>query len=105
MRIRDWRNSRALWSTERAKSFSEGQAQRLAIARAILRDAPVLLLDEATSALDMETEKRVLQQIIKNDPGKICILTTHRPSVLSMCDRIYDIREGKIFRQRSVREK
>ena len=48
---------------------------------------------------------RQLQQIIKNDPGKICILTTHRPSVLSMCDRIYDIREGKIFRQRSVREK
>lgn len=90
---------------EHGSGISEGQAQRLAIARAILRDAPVLLLDEATSALDMETEKRVLQQIIKNDPGKICILTTHRPSVLSMCDRIYDIREGKIFRQRSVREK
>lgn len=82
---------------ERGAGLSEGQAQRIAIARAILRDAPVLLLDEATSALDMETEKRVLQQIVKNDPRKICILTTHRPSVLSMCDRVYDIRDGKLY--------
>ena len=83
---------------EHGSGLSEGQAQRIAIARAVLRDAPILLLDEATSALDMETEKQVLRNIIKTDSRKICILTTHRPSVLSMCDRIYDIRDGQIFR-------
>lgn len=81
---------------EHGAGLSEGQAQRLAIARAVLRDAPVLLLDEATSALDIETEKKVLEQIIKSDSRKLCIVTTHRPSVLSMCDRIYEIKDGRL---------
>ena len=81
---------------ERGRGFSEGQAQRLAIARALLLDAPILLLDEATSALDVTTEGRVLKNIITECPGRTCIVTTHRPSVLSMCDRVYCIMDGKV---------
>lgn len=77
---------------ERGGSLSVGQNQRLAIARAVLADAPILLLDEVTSALDMETEQKVLQNIALL-PDKTCILSTHRPSVLSLCDRIYRIRD------------
>ena len=77
---------------ERGKGFSEGQAQRIAIARAVLRDAPILLFDEATSSLDEETEKKVLANIIANYPNRTCIITTHRPAVLTICHRIYRIR-------------
>ena len=81
---------------ERGKGLSEGQAQRVAIARAILRDAPVLLFDEATSALDVTTERKVLKNIIKRHPNKTCIVTTHRPSVLNMCERVYRVMETKV---------
>lgn len=81
---------------ERGRGFSEGQAQRIAIARAVLRDSPILLLDEATSALDVTTERRVLKNIIQQKPNKTCIVTTHRPSVLNMCQRVYRVMEGKV---------
>ena len=81
---------------ERGKGLSEGQAQRIAIARAILRDAPVLLLDEATSALDVATERRVLRNIITSKPNKTCIVTTHRPSVLNMCKRVYRVMDTRV---------
>lgn len=76
---------------ERGRGFSEGQAQRLAIARAVLRDAPILLLDEATSALDVSTEREVLQNIIRRRPNKTIIVTTHRPTVLNLCQRVYRV--------------
>lgn len=81
---------------ERGRGLSEGQAQRIAIARAILRDAPVLLLDEATSALDVTTERQVLRNIITQRPNKTCIVTTHRPSVLNMCQRVYRVVDTKV---------
>lgn len=81
---------------ERGRGVSEGQAQRLAIARAVLRNAPVLLLDEATSALDVETERNVLRNIIRQRPNKTCIVSTHRPSVLNMCQRVYRVMETKV---------
>ena len=81
---------------ERGRGFSEGQAQRIAIARAVLRDAPILLLDEATSALDVTTERRVLRNIISQRPNKTCIVTTHRPSVLNMCQRVYRVMETHV---------
>lgn len=81
---------------ENGGGFSEGQIQRLAIARALLYDAPVLLLDEATSALDVATERKILRNVLDRSSDKTCIITTHRPSVLSMCDRIYKISDGKL---------
>ena len=76
---------------EKGKGLSEGQAQRIAIARALLRDAPIILMDEATSALDVETERMVLKNILHKSPDKTFIITTHRPTVLSMCDNIYRV--------------
>lgn len=81
---------------EKGRGLSEGQAQRIAIARAVLCDAPVLLLDEATSALDVATERKVLKNIIQQRPNKTCIVTTHRPSVLNMCQRVYRVMDTKI---------
>jgi ABC-type multidrug transport system fused ATPase/permease subunit len=80
---------------ERGGGFSEGQAQRLSIARALLRHSPILLLDEATSALDVATERRVLKNIMADEYPRTCIVTTHRPSVLNICERVYAIRDKK----------
>lgn len=81
---------------ERGHGLSEGQAQRIAIARAIVRNAPVLLLDEATSALDVATERQVLRSIIQAHPNKTCIVTTHRPSVLNLCQTVYRVENGTV---------
>lgn len=80
---------------ERGGGLSEGQSQRLSIARAVLRKSPLLLLDEATSALDVATERRVLKNIMKDDYPRTCIVTTHRPTVLNLCNRVYAIRDKK----------
>lgn len=79
---------------EGGKGFSEGQAQRIAIARALVRKAPVLLLDEVTSALDYETEQQVLKNLMNR--GVTCLVATHRPSVLSLCSRVYRISDGSV---------
>ena len=71
---------------ERGMGISEGQAQRLAIARALYTDAPVLLLDEATSALDEQIEKKVLKNI-RELTDKTAIIVSHRKAVLEVCDR------------------
>ena len=80
----------------RGKGLSEGQAQRIAIARAVLRDAPILLLDEATSALDVGTERRVLKNVMRCNPRRTCIVTTHRPTVLSLCERVYRVMDKAV---------
>ncbi len=76
---------------ERGLNFSEGQIQRISIARAVIRKAQVLVMDEATSALDTNTETRVLKNLMASDPKRTCIITTHRPSMLQYCDRVYRI--------------
>ena len=81
---------------ERGRGFSAGQAQRISIARAILAGAPILLLDEATSALDVTTERQVLRNIVKRQPNRTVIVTTHRPSVLNLCQRVYRVMETKV---------
>lgn len=79
---------------ERGSNFSEGQIQRISIARALLRDAPILVMDEATSALDAETEEKVLGNMMKTYPNRTCIITTHRPSMLKYCNRVYRLNEN-----------
>lgn len=80
----------------RDKRLSEGQAQRLAVARALLRKAPILLLDEATSALDIDTEAQLLKNLMESGMVKTCILVTHRPAGKDLCDRSYQIRDGAV---------
>jgi ABC-type multidrug transport system fused ATPase/permease subunit len=74
--------------TEHGGGFSEGQAQRICIARTLLRKAPILLLDEATSALDAMTERKVVENIINHYPNHTLIFITHRPEVTQLCDTI-----------------
>ena len=73
---------------EQGGGLSEGQAQRIAIARSLLRRGSVLLLDEATSALDPETERILLGRLAEAREGRTVIFITHRPSVLEYCDRV-----------------
>lgn len=76
---------------ERGTNLSEGQLQRLSIARAILRNAPILIMDEATSALDVDTEARVLKNLMTENPNRICLITTHRPSMLDYSDIVFRV--------------
>jgi ABC-type bacteriocin/lantibiotic exporter with double-glycine peptidase domain len=80
-------------------NFSQGQLQRLSIARALLRDAPILIMDEATSALDIKTEEKVLSNIMAQSSKKLCIVTTHRESMLKYCDKVYKINaQGELIK-------
>lgn len=82
---------------EKGYGISEGQAQRIAIARALVKKAPFLILDEATSSLDEATELSVLQGIRDFKPRPTCLLITHRRSVLNYCDREVQIVDQKII--------
>lgn len=82
---------------EGGHGLSEGQSQRIAIARALLRPAPILLLDEATSALDLNTEWKVIESLKNMSPLKTCIIITHRLSVIDICDSIYEIKDGQLI--------
>ena len=76
---------------ERGAGLSEGQMQRLAIARAIFSGSPILLLDEATSALDMKTEQQLLKNL-RQMTDKTVIIVTHRTAALEICDRVVEFR-------------
>ena len=81
---------------EKGVGISEGQAQRIAIARSFLRERPILILDEATSALDPETEVNVLKAVRALPTKPTCIIITHRPSALNICNRIMKLEKGHI---------
>ena len=81
---------------ENALGLSEGQAQRLSIARAVLGGAPILLLDECTSALDAQTERIVLQRL-RALPDRTCIAVTHRPAAMELCNWRLEVGGGKIL--------
>ena len=80
---------------ESGAGLSEGQAQRLAIARAVLSGAPILLLDESTSALDPETEQTVLNRI-REMTNCTCIAVTHRPAAVELCDWQIEIDSNRV---------
>ena len=85
---------------ENGANFSQGQLQRLAIARSLIRKSLVLLMDEATSALDSQTESRVLENIMVSEPTQVRIITTHRASMLKYCNAVYKImNDGTLERQ------
>lgn len=84
---------------ERGAGFSEGQIQRLAVARAIFSERPVLILDEATSALDMETERQLLANL-RAMTDRTILIVTHRPAALSMCDRVYRFQDHSAWREK-----
>ena len=77
--------------------LSGGQKQRLGIARALYKNSEVLILDEATSALDMNTELNVVEAIKNISREKTILMITHRLSTLKYCDRVIEIRNGKIY--------
>lgn len=84
--------------TERGGGLSEGQLQRLAVARALLSNRPILLLDEATSALDGDTERLLLENISALQ-NKTCLIVTHRPKALEIADAVLHIENGKIIKK------
>ena len=79
---------------EKGVGISEGQAQRIAIARSFLRVRPILILDEATASLDPETEVNVLKAVRALPSKPTCIIITHRPSALNICNRIMKLEKG-----------
>lgn len=81
---------------EKGVGISEGQAQRIAIARALIRKSPVLILDEATSALDEATEEQFLKHLSSLDPKPTCLLITHRSSILKYCNKELVIKDGHL---------
>lgn len=84
--------------TEQGGGLSEGQAQRISIARALLRNRSIMLFDEATSALDPDTERKLLQNILsKRD--KTIIFITHRPAVMEYCDQTIEIKKRHSCRE------
>ena len=84
---------------ESGTTFSEGEKQRLTIARAILRNASILILDEPTSALDVETEAFVMEGIERLTEGRTTFIIAHRLSTVRACDLILVLRDGVIVEQ------
>ena len=85
---------------ERGSRLSGGQIQRISIARAILKDAPILLLDEATSALDSETEAAIMESINHLKGRKTMVIIAHRLNTIENCDILYRVENGTIVRER-----
>ena len=81
--------------TERGGGLSEGQAQRIAVARSILRPGSILILDEVTSALDEDTEHEMLQRLTKSNIGKTLIFVTHRPAIMKYCNQVLKIEKRR----------
>jgi len=89
---------------EQGKNFSGGQRQRLAIARAILRDAPILILDEPTAALDVEAEAEVMRALDTLIFGRTVIVISHRLSTLGNVDEIIVLSDGRVVERGTYRE-
>ena len=82
---------------ERGSKLSTGQRQRLSIARAIIKDAPILILDEPTSALDPETENILVDTLLRARSERLVIVIAHRLSTIRASDRIYFMEEGRLI--------
>jgi len=81
---------------DRGMKLSGGERQRIALARAYLRNAPLLILDEPTSAVDLHTESLICEALERLTEGRTTFLITHRPSLLRLCDAVWDVEEGRV---------
>ncbi|MDP1912259.1 ABC transporter ATP-binding protein [Brevundimonas sp.] len=99
--LQDWkgRNGYEAHVGERGVKLSGGQRQRIAIARVVLKDAPILVLDEATSALDSEVEHAIQSQLLGLMEGKTVIAIAHRLSTIARMDRLIVLEQGRIVEQ------
>ena len=89
--------------SERGGGLSEGQAQRIAVARSLLRPGSIIILDEVTSALDEETEKEMLKRLTSDLAGKTLIFITHRPAIIEYCTQVLRInRQGNDEKEKRV---
>jgi ATP-binding cassette subfamily B protein len=82
---------------ERGMSFSGGERQRIALARAFLRDAPILILDEPTSALDLQTESRLMEALARLMRNRTSFVVSHRLSLLDLCDLHLELPDGRVL--------
>jgi ATP-binding cassette, subfamily B, multidrug efflux pump len=96
--LRDWKGNTgyAAHVGERGVKLSGGQRQRIALARVLLKDAPILVLDEATSALDSEVELAIQEQLLDLMEGKTVIAIAHRLSTIARMDRLIVLERGRI---------
>jgi ATP-binding cassette subfamily C protein CydD len=94
-----WSNGLETRVGELGLGLSAGQAQRVALARVFIQDAPLLLLDEPTASLDRETEAGILSDLDHWTRGRTAVIATHRPAALSLVDRILILKEGEVVAQ------
>ena len=95
--VRRWPEGLQTVIGERGLEISGGQAQRIAIARAFLRDAPILLLDEPTSQVDLSSEQAIREALDRLSRGRTVVTVAHRRALVDAADRVLDVREGEVI--------
>ena len=102
--INSLRNGYKTFVGENGIRLSGGQKQRLAIARALYKRHSFLILDEATSAVDLETEKKILNNIVKGYRNITVIMIAHRLQTLEKCDYIFELKNKKIIKHKNIKD-
>ena len=95
--VQQWPRGLATQLGERGLEISGGQAQRIAIARAFLRNAPILLLDEPTSQVDLTSERAIRDALARLREGRTVVTVAHRRALVDAADRVLEVREGEVI--------